>query len=93
MRVLVMTLELGIPGCRSLKARRSVLESLKARLRRDLNLSVSEVAPRDLHDRARLGLAAVVDTRAQGDAQYERIHALLAREPRVVLIDEEKEYW
>jgi uncharacterized protein YlxP (DUF503 family) len=92
-RVLVLTLDLGIPGCRSLKARRSVLERLKASLRRDLNLSVSEVAPRDLHDRARLGVAAVVDNRAQGDAQYEKIHAVLAREPRLVLIAEEKEYW
>jgi hypothetical protein len=92
-RVLVLTLELGIPGCRSLKARRSVIERLKASLRKDLNLSVSEIAPRDIHDRARLGVAAVVDNRAQGDAQYEKIHAVLGREPRVVLIAEEKEYW
>lgn len=93
MRVLVLTLELGIPGCRNLKARRSVLERLKARLRRDLNLSVSEVEPRDVHDRARLGVAAVVESRAQGDAQLEKVLAILAREPRVVLLDEEKEYW
>jgi len=92
-RVLVLTLDLGIPGCRSLKARRSVLARLKASLRKDLNLSVSEVPPRDIHDRARLGVAAVVDNRAQGDAQYERIHAILARDPRVLLIAEEKEYW
>jgi uncharacterized protein YlxP (DUF503 family) len=92
-RVLVLTLDLNLPGCRSLKARRAVLERLKARLRRDLNLSVSEVAPRDIHDRARLGVAAVVDDRAQGDGQYEKVLAILAREPRVVLIDEEKEYW
>ncbi len=88
-----MTVDLALPGCRSLKARRSVLESLKARLRRDLNLSVSEVEPRNVHDRARLGIAAVVDGRAQGDAQYERILALLERERGAVLIDEEKEYW
>jgi uncharacterized protein YlxP (DUF503 family) len=51
------------------------------------------VAPRDIHDRARLGIAAVVDDRARGDAQYERILALLAREHRCQLIDDEKEYW
>ncbi len=91
--MLVMTLDLALPGCRSLKARRAALEPLKNRLRRDLNLSVSEVAPRDIHDRARLGIAAVVDDRARGDAQYERVLALLAREHRCSLIDEEKEYW
>ncbi|MCB9514718.1 MAG: DUF503 domain-containing protein [Candidatus Krumholzibacteriia bacterium] len=93
MRVLVLTLELGIPGCRSLKARRAVLERLKARLRRDLNLSVSEVEPTGIHDRARLGVAAVVASRAQGDAQLEKVLAILEREPRVVLLEEEKEYW
>ncbi len=91
--MLVMTIDLALPGCRSLKARRAALEPLKSRLRRDLNLSVSEVAPRDIHDRARLGIAAVVDDRARGDAQYERVLALLAREHRCLLIDEEKEYW
>ncbi len=93
MRVLVMTVDLALPGCRSLKARRAILEPLKNRLRRDLNLSVSEVAPRDIHDRARIGLAAVVDGRAQGDAQYTRILALIERERRAMLIDDEKEYW
>ena len=91
--MLVMTVDLALPGCRSLKARRAVLESLKNRLRRDLNLSVSEVAPRDIHDRARLGIAAGVDDRARGDAQYERILAMLAGERRCLLIEEEKEYW
>lgn len=93
MRVLVMTVDLALPGCRSLKARRSVVEPLKSRLRRDLNLSVSEVAPKDARDRARLGIAAVVDSRAQGDAQYERILAILARDRQAVLVADEKEYW
>jgi uncharacterized protein YlxP (DUF503 family) len=92
-RVLIVTLDLHLPGVRSLKARRGVLEPLKARLRRDLNLSVSEVEPRHLHDRARLGLAAVVDNRATGDAQLSRIEAVLERDRRVTLIDREAEYW
>jgi uncharacterized protein YlxP (DUF503 family) len=92
-RVLVVILDLQLPGVRSLKARRAVLEALKNRLRRELNLSVSELAPRNLHDRARLGIAAVVDHRAAGDAQKERIDALVAREHRVVVVEQEAEYW
>ena len=93
MRVLIVTLDLHLPGVRSLKARRGVLEPLKSRLRRDLNLSVSEVEPRQKSDRARLGLAAVIDNRAAGDAQLERILAVVAREPRVWIVEQAAEYW
>ncbi len=93
MRVLVVSLDLHLPGIRSLKARRGVLEPLKSRLRRDLNLSVSEVEPRDRHDRARLGIACVVDHRAAGDAQLSKIEAVLARFKQVTLIETEAEYW
>ncbi len=93
MRVLIVTLDLQIPGCRSLKERRSALEPLKSRLRRDLNLSVSEVKPRSQRDRARLGLAAVVDNRAAGDAQLSRALAIVARDRRVLVLEQEVEYW
>jgi len=93
LRVLIVTLDLRIPGCRSLKERRGLLEPLKKRLRRDLNLSVSEVEPRDAPDRARLGLAGVVDHRAAGDSQLEKIRSMVDREPRLSVLDEDVEYW
>jgi uncharacterized protein YlxP (DUF503 family) len=92
-RVLIMSLDLHLPGCRSLKARRGLLEPLKSRLRRDLNLSVSEVEPRHSHDRARLGIACVVDHRAAGDAQRSRIEAIVERLREVTLLECEVEYW
>ena len=91
--MLILTLELALPGLRSLKARRGVLEPLKQRLRRDLNLSVSELPTGDRPDRARLGLAAVVQARAQGDAQLEKIRSMVEREPRLTVLDEAIEYW
>ncbi|MCP4546113.1 MAG: DUF503 domain-containing protein [bacterium] len=93
MRVLVVRLNLMIPGCRSLKERRGVLEPLKNNLRRKINLSVSEVKPRDIHDRASLGMAAVVDNTADGDAQLRRIEAIVEREHMVVPLEQEVEYW
>ncbi len=93
MQVLILSLDLRIPGCRSLKERRGILEPLKKRLRRDLNLSVSELEPRSAPDRARLGIAAVVDHRAAGDAQLEKIRSLVDREHRLSVLEENAEYW
>jgi uncharacterized protein YlxP (DUF503 family) len=48
MVVLVQTWDLHLEGCQSLKDKRSVLNSLKADLRRRLNLSLAEVEHQDL---------------------------------------------
>jgi len=42
-RIGVLTVELHIGGCRSLKEKRQVMQSLITRLRNDFNLSVAEV--------------------------------------------------
>ncbi len=59
MHALVRTWDLHLEGCQSLKDKRSVLQSLKAELRRKLNVSVAEVAHQDLWQRAGLACAAV----------------------------------
>jgi uncharacterized protein YlxP (DUF503 family) len=55
----VQTWDLHLEGCRSLKDKRSILQSLKAELRRRLNLSVAEVEHQDLWQRAGLACAVV----------------------------------
>lgn len=55
----VQTWDLHLEGCHSLKDKRSILQSLKADLRRKLNLSVAEVEHQDLWQRAGLACAAV----------------------------------
>ena len=47
MAIGVLTLQLQIPGCRSLKDKRSRLKPLLARLHREFNISVAEI---DLQD-------------------------------------------
>ena len=54
----LLSLEMHLPGARSLKAKRTVVRSVKDRLRR-LNVSVAEVDHQDLWQRCRLGVAAV----------------------------------
>ncbi|MCS7208657.1 MAG: DUF503 domain-containing protein [Fimbriimonadales bacterium] len=58
-RVGILTVELHIGGCRSLKEKRQVVQSLIARLRNDFNLSIAEVDHHDLHQRACIAVACV----------------------------------
>mgnify|MGYP001599035511 CR=1 FL=1 len=59
MYVGVATFELHIPHSGSLKEKRSVVRSLRDRLRAKFEISVAEVALNDLYQRARLALAMV----------------------------------
>jgi len=63
MIVLVQSWDLHLEGCQSLKDKRSVLQSLKADLRRRLNLAVAEVEHQDLWQRAGLAAAAIAGER------------------------------
>ena len=75
----------SVPGATSLKAKRSVVKSLKDRLRARFNLSVSETGLQDVVGRAELTVAAVAVSRARADAVLDRADAFVAAEPRVVL--------
>ena len=54
-----VTWELSLPGCSSLKEKRSVLRSLRDRLRNKFNVSVAETAFQDAHGRAQFTVALV----------------------------------
>ena len=51
--------ELSLPGCRSLKEKRSVVRSLRDRLQAKFNVSVAETGFQDISNRAELSLALV----------------------------------
>ena len=53
------SIELSMPGNRSLKDKRSILKSLMARLRQKYNVSVAEVDSNEAWQRAVLGVACV----------------------------------
>ena len=54
-----MTWELHLPGCHSLKEKRSVIQPVIARLRERCNVSVAETAHQDLWQRAEIACAAI----------------------------------
>jgi uncharacterized protein YlxP (DUF503 family) len=60
---LVRTWDLHLEGCQSLKAKRAVLQSLKAELRRKLNVAVAEVEHQDLWQRAGIACVTVASDR------------------------------
>ena len=59
MVVASLTWELNLPGCSSLKEKRSVIRSLRDRLGAKFNVSVAETGLQDVHARAQLTIALV----------------------------------
>lgn len=55
----VLTIEIEIPGCFSLKEKRSRLKPLVARLHREFNISVAEIDHQDLWNSAVIACAHV----------------------------------
>jgi uncharacterized protein YlxP (DUF503 family) len=55
--------DLQLYGCHSLKEKRAILQSLKSRLRQELNVSVAETGSQDLWQRAELSCGVVGSNR------------------------------
>lgn len=51
--------DLHLPGCRSLKEKRMIVRSLKARLRNEFEISAAEVGAQDLLERSEMAVAVV----------------------------------
>jgi uncharacterized protein len=64
----VVVWELQLPGCNSLKEKRSVLKSLKDRLHNQFNVSVAETAYHDEHRRAELTACVASADRAHANS-------------------------
>jgi uncharacterized protein YlxP (DUF503 family) len=82
----LVSLELHIPASGSLKAKRSVVKSLVARLRQELNCSVAEVGYQDLWQRAVLGVAVVSGTASGARKVAQQVEKVVYREPRVEVV-------
>ena len=59
MPVAVLDIELHLPYSHSLKDKRMALRSVKERLRKHFNVSVSELDHQELWQRSRIGVASV----------------------------------
>ncbi|UCF78845.1 MAG: DUF503 domain-containing protein [Candidatus Eiseniibacteriota bacterium] len=79
-------IELHIPGSTSLKAKRSVVNRIKERLKSRFNASVAEVDHHDLWQRAALGVAVVGVEKRVLEGQLSRIVRVVEGEERAEII-------
>ncbi|MEX2527992.1 MAG: DUF503 domain-containing protein [Gemmatimonadota bacterium] len=91
MVVEVISWEFSLPGCTSLKEKRSVLRSVKDRLRSRFNVSVSETAFHDVHSRGEISAAWVTTDQRQSDAVASSLDDFVASHARAVLVGTRRE--
>jgi uncharacterized protein YlxP (DUF503 family) len=68
-----LTLELHIEAAQSLKDRRQVVRSLKDRLRASFNVSVAELDPTGLWNRATIGVVSISASRDYLDGLMKKV--------------------
>ena len=86
-------IELHIPGRRSLKAKRSVLNRIKERLRNRFNASIAEVDYQDLWQRAVLGVAVVGIEKRVIEGVLSNMVRLVETETRAEIIRVETDFY
>ena len=74
-----LTLELSIDGAQSLKDKRQVTRSLKDRLRSSFNVSVAELEPSTLWNRATIGVVSVSHSRDYLDGLMKNVERAATR--------------
>jgi uncharacterized protein len=74
-------------GCHSLKDKRSILQSLKAALRKDLNLAVAETGHQDAWQRAELACTTVASARKVAEEVLRSADRIVERAEGVRIID------
>jgi uncharacterized protein YlxP (DUF503 family) len=83
----IVTWELHLAGCQSLKDKRQIVKSLKDRLHDRFNVSVAETDHQDLWQRAELSCCVVATDRRQAQAVLSSADGLLASHPLARVID------
>jgi uncharacterized protein len=93
MVVASLTWELTLPGCSSLKEKRSVVRSLRDRLRAKFNVSVAETDFQDVHTRAQLAIALVATDARFAESVLEKADRLVNLNGRAVIISARREIY
>ncbi len=91
MFVSIVRIELHLPGCSSLKDKRSVVHGLKERIRQRTHAAVAEVDHQDLWQRAALGVALVSGERGQLDGLLQSVRNVVYAAPGAEVLDWQEE--
>jgi uncharacterized protein YlxP (DUF503 family) len=91
MTVGILKLELFIPESSSLKEKRFVLHSLKARLRNSFNVALSQIGDEDKWQKATLAIAGVERDRKSMNSTLSKVIDFVEAFGRVQVINHELE--
>jgi uncharacterized protein YlxP (DUF503 family) len=83
----VLTLELHLPESNSLKSKRTIIKSLKDRIKNKFNVSIAEIDGNDLWQRCVLGAACVANGTKIVNQTLNGVRELVLSTPTVELID------
>ncbi|MBM3136789.1 MAG: DUF503 domain-containing protein [Chloroflexi bacterium] len=75
----VLILEIKLPGCRSLKQKRSMVKPLVSRLHKEFNISAAEVDKNDLWDESVIACGLVTNEKGIADAQLNSVLKFVER--------------
>lgn len=92
MWLLVMRLDLLVPGSRSLKDRRQAVRSLKERLRNRFDLACAEVGDLESWNRASLGLSFVANEKPLLQDLADQVARYAQNDPNVQVTGVERDY-
>ena len=87
MTIGVLQVSLEIPGNRSLKGKRRVLNSLKARIRNKFNVSVAEIDTHDYWQRATIGVCCISSQSRHANETINKVARFIESFHETVLID------
>ena len=93
MVVASLTWELSLPGCSSLKEKRSVIRSLRDQLREKFNVSVAETALNDVHQRAELTIALVATDGAFAESVFQKADHLVESHGGALIVGVRREIY
>jgi len=88
----VMTWELHLAACQSLKDKRQILQSLKARLHNEFNVSAAETAHQDLWQRAEITVCVVSTDRTHAADVLRQADRLVEAAPGARIMDTSTSY-
>ena len=93
MVVASQTWELSLPGCASLKEKRSVVRSLRDRLRAKFNVSVAETGLQDVHASAEVTIALVASDGRLAESMLDKTDRFVEEHGGAVIVGVRRETW
>jgi len=85
--------QLHLHGCSSLKEKRSVVKSLRARLQNELKISAAETAHHDVLQRCEIAACLVATDQPHANSVLDAADRLVASEHRARIMEDSRTYY